>query len=140
MTRELGQSLSPSAASGRQEADGLTVLFLATELARDGKYEEADILLETVLGDGTLRGRALGVRACMMAQQGRYVEAEACWLEALRRDPSNKAYRKGLDAITQERCPLAKWVHLTVVVMVSAATSLVCLFALLFLLRYLGML
>jgi hypothetical protein len=97
-----------SSRPGPRSADaGLTVrLALAADFARDGCYGEAERCLGSGDGWGALRPAMLDLRGRIMAQQGRYLEAEACWLEAVRLDPGEAAYRAALDAIHRQRLPL----------------------------------
>jgi len=78
-------------------------LLLAAAVARMGHYDEAEQLLMELDQDERLRPAVLDLRAKMYAQQGRYAEAEACWLQALSLVPGNRHYRKALDVLVRER-------------------------------------
>jgi len=76
---------------------------LAVDLARAGRYADAERLLLEVDRDERLRPAVLDLRGKIYAQQGRCTEAEACWLEALSLTPGNEHYRKALDALAGGR-------------------------------------
>jgi tetratricopeptide (TPR) repeat protein len=79
-------------------------LFSATELARSGRYADAEQLaLEVASSDSPFVPSALDLLARIYAQQGRYLEAESCWQRALSLAPGNPRYRNGLDGILRER-------------------------------------
>jgi len=73
-------------------------LLLAAAVARMGHYDEAEQLLMELDQDERLRPVVLDPRAKMYAQQGRYAEAEACWLQGLPRNPGNQREGKAPDA------------------------------------------
>lgn len=75
----------------------------SAKLARQGKYQEAENLLAVFATDGPLATTVLDLRARMYAQQGRFVEAEYCWLEALQRSPGNAAYRRAIECLAGSR-------------------------------------
>lgn len=92
---------------GRSTADGevrpagdalLTevVVARAADLARTGRYAEAESILVHLLGDPPRSAAALDLLARIHAQQGRWREAEALWQAAAALDPSNPAYAAGL--------------------------------------------
>lgn len=80
------------------------VINKAVELARAGHYQQAEDLLS-----GLQRGKdqpsVLDLLARMRAQQGRWLEAEAYWKQALEKDPTNPAYQEGLRYIQRTRRP-----------------------------------
>jgi tetratricopeptide (TPR) repeat protein len=70
----------------------------ATSLARQGYFVEALQLLRTVPADLTHdRLDVLDLCARIYAQQGRWLDAERYWQEAIRIDPGNPVYRDGLN-------------------------------------------
>lgn len=74
--------------------------LVAVELAREGRYQEAEQLLPGVVRDEeALRPAVLHLQARIYAQQGRYREAEVCWLEAVRLAPGNPRYHQALKAL-----------------------------------------
>lgn len=76
------------------------VLAQATDLARSGRYAEADKLLAENMRDLDRTPAALDLRARMYAQQGQLREARSCWNRALQLDPTNEAtYIASLDRI-----------------------------------------
>lgn len=81
-------------------------LSVAANLARLGRYDEAQPWLVEAAKEPSLRPSALDLQARIFAQQGRYLEAERCWLEAVRLEPRNPSFRKALDALTKQRRPL----------------------------------
>ncbi len=89
-------------ASRDLNADQRTLMEAAT-LARRGRYQDAENLLSVLPGDGPLGAATLDLKARVFAQQGRYLEAEYCWMEALRLSPANRSYRRALDCLVQSR-------------------------------------
>ena len=78
------RSVGPEADT-KQRANVQYRFLLAVQLARAGHYDEAErTLLEVVGREPSFRPAAFDLQAKMYAQQGRYVEAEKCWLEATR--------------------------------------------------------
>lgn len=77
----------------------------AVEAARAGRYDAAAGLLAGLTEDPCLRAPALDLEARILAQQGRQLEAEAAWLEALRTDPGNPAFHAALAALRKSRQP-----------------------------------
>ena len=51
--------------------------------------------------DGPLGPAALDLKARIFAQQGRLIEAQFCWMEAVRRAPGNESYRRSLHYVTR---------------------------------------
>lgn len=72
------------------------VLDQATDLARAGRYTEAERLLAENAHDQEIMPAALDLHARICAQQGRYREAHVFWTRALQLDPTNEAYIAGL--------------------------------------------
>ncbi len=87
-------------------------LAMAAELARAGQYDQAERLLVDRMPDGPLQTAALDLRGRILAQQGRYLEAQACWMQALSMDPANGQYREAMSAIAEGRVtpPVLRWV------------------------------
>jgi len=79
-------------------------LAKAAELARAGNYQEAENLLTGLQGGKDLPA-VLDLLARMRAQQGRLLEAEAFWKQALQHDPSNPVYLEGLQYIQRAQRP-----------------------------------
>ena len=77
-------------------------LSKAAELARRGNFQEAEELIAG-LGSGKEQPAALDLLARIRAQQGRWLEAEAFWKQALQQDPTNPAYLEGLQYIQRSR-------------------------------------
>lgn len=79
------------------------LLAQAAELARAGRYREAETLLagEEARGVGTTG--VADLRARIYAQQGQLAEAEALWQEVLTVDAENGAARDGLQRIAALR-------------------------------------
>jgi type VI secretion system protein ImpK len=83
------------------------MLARATDLARAGRYSEAENLLSEVSGKGEVTPAVLDLSARIRAQQGRLLEAEALWRQASQLDPANEAYRAGLHRIVRmQRRPI----------------------------------
>ncbi len=83
-------------AGGRFNLDTLIrqlVLAQATDLARAGRYTEAEKLLaENTTWTQETMPEVLDLRARICAQQGRFREAHIFWSRALQLDPTNEAY------------------------------------------------
>lgn len=112
----------PAGARPRPPGSGAAYLSLAASLARLGRYDEAQPWLLEAAKEPSLRPGALDLRARILAQQGRYLEAESHWLEAVRLDPGNPSFRKALDALTKRRQPLL-WLRPLVAAVALALAS-----------------
>ncbi len=93
-----GPKSSSSAASPILNLAAHIVLSRATELAREGRYEDAECLLEALLPAG-LPTPALDLLARIRAQQGRLAEAKALWLQMSQVNPGDTGARAALDRI-----------------------------------------
>ena len=86
-----------------------SALCRATELARAGRYEQAETALEAIFAGSQKPAQARDLLARISAQQGRLAEAQALWQEALRQDPASEACQVALRRIAaMQRRPL--WV------------------------------
>jgi len=103
MQRPDGKDESAPPTEGRATPRCGMALAQAAELARTGRYDEAECALAGAGEDPGLKSKVLDLRARILAQRGRYVEAEACWLEALQLEPGNSDYRAALDALARNR-------------------------------------
>ena len=109
----------------------------AVRLARRGRYDDATTALARLPADSPLRPSMLDLKAKMYAQQGRYLEAEACWREALSLAPNHEGFRQALAAIAEERRhPF--WLRIVVAAAVAAVTSVVLLLVAIGVLRWAG--
>jgi len=118
-------------------ATGQELLLQAARLARRGRYDAAVAMLAPLPADSPLRPSILDLKAKILAQQGRYWEAEACWQEALTLAPGNQAFQQALAVIAEERrCPF--WLRIVVVGAVAAATSMAGVAVLLAVLKWAG--
>ncbi|MBS1819346.1 MAG: OmpA family protein [Acidobacteria bacterium] len=84
-------------------------LWRATDLARCGRYAEAEALLNGQEFP-TRTPAALDLLARIRAQQGRLTDAEADWREAARLEPANKSYQACLRRITVIQRRPRRWV------------------------------
>lgn len=75
----------------------------ASDLARAGRYAEAEALLRDGGGSERLSLEVLDLLARIRAQQGRLDDAESCWTRALGDDPSNDSCLAGLERIRRMR-------------------------------------
>ena len=82
-----------------------TAITKAAELARTGKYREAEAILTRMGEESGLTPPALDLLARIRAQQGRYAEARAPWTAAARQDPDNPIYRRALQRLEKRRGP-----------------------------------
>lgn len=76
-------------------------LARATDLARAGRYSEAEALLFGITKHGKPAPAALDLLARINAQQDKLQEAERLWTQAGELDPGNEAYRAGLQCIAR---------------------------------------
>lgn len=119
----VGLASRPSTTGQSDLAEDQELLLQAARLARRGRYDAAVAMLGPLPADSPLRPSILDLKAKILAQQGRYFEAEACWREALTLAPGNQAFQQALAVIAEERrCPF--WLRMAVVGAVAAATSM----------------
>jgi flagellar motor protein MotB len=90
--------LGPQASAAFQ-----AVLAKASELARSGRWEQAEDLLRQWPSEGPVPNAALDLLARIRAQQGRLFEAEALWTQASAADPGNERYKAALRRIARTR-------------------------------------
>jgi flagellar motor protein MotB len=76
----------------------------ASDLARAGHYQEAEEVLNAI-SDGKSHPVVLDLLARMRAQQGRWLEAEAFWKQAIQIDPTNPEYLEGLQFVQRKLKP-----------------------------------
>ncbi len=76
-------------------------LWRATDLARRGRYDEAETPLQELVQPGQVLPEVWDLFARVKAQQGRLAEAAAMWKQAARVDPGNEVYEAGLRRIAQ---------------------------------------
>jgi len=96
----LQNTRNAAATRGCPDPEREVVLDEATSLARKGRYSDALQLLRTLQVDLPQdRLEILDLSARIYAQQGRWLDAERYWQEAIRIDPGNPIYRHGLDAV-----------------------------------------
>ena len=87
----LKQAPESSAQDGSSSSQQVVLDILKRDalLARKGEYVEAENLLEPLCNNDNLRIEAIDLLAKVYAQQGKINQAQALWLKALQRDPSN---------------------------------------------------
>jgi len=81
------------------------ILSRARMLARAGNLLQAEHLLGTLPETDSSRIEVVGLLAKVYAQQGRIDEAQALWLKALERDPSNIYVLSALTLCAYHRKP-----------------------------------
>lgn len=92
------------------EALGLTALVAsASELAREGRYADAESLLRDRLAAGRTEPEVLDLLARIKAQQGELREAEDRWRQASSLDPDNESYRSGLRRLARIQRRRTRW-------------------------------
>ena len=104
MTRS-GQT-KPSGTSGEDQSALMemierTTLAHAADLARAGRYKEAEAALREGLRDREASEAILDLLARIHAQQGHWKEAKAAWTQALKINPASEQYEAGLRRIAQ---------------------------------------
>ena len=124
----IGMARRSVALGARDLAADQQLLAHASRLARRGRYQDAEVVLATLPADGPLGPATLDLRARVCAQQGRFLEAELCWIEALRQSPGTPSYRRALDYLEQDRLRPGRfqWLLaiLVIVLLVLAVTVL----------------
>lgn len=106
------ESTSRSAPSNAQEAvhgvdEAAKVLLEAASLARLGLYEDAERALVSVPTRGPMAPQILDLAARVYAQQGRLLDAERCWVEAVRLVPTNATFHAGLACVADHARPIS---------------------------------
>ena len=76
-----------------------SLLPKAAELARAGKYQEAECLLLHLVREGSELPAVFDLLARIRAQQGRLLEAQSYWADAIQLSPSKDLYRAALKRI-----------------------------------------
>ena len=85
----------------------------ATVLARRGRYNEAAKLVQKALDAGECsKAESLDLLARIYVQQGRHLDAEACWREAKHLDESNPVYDDALNRLRRGRLSSNRPVHI----------------------------
>jgi tetratricopeptide (TPR) repeat protein len=103
-------------------------LARAAELARAGRYGQAEALLLEVTQGPNVTPSSLDLLARIHAQQGRLLEAQSSWRRAAQLDPSNDAYHAGLRRIARiQRRPI--WLGTLSPVLVGLALLVFVAFA-----------
>lgn len=93
----------PETPSSVQALVSQIALAQATELARAGKYAEAERLLNEMMPGLTVSAGALDLLARIRAQQGRFKEAEALWMQVLQQEPGNRQVQAALHQVRHGR-------------------------------------
>ena len=88
----------PSDQQGSPESQLMESIMLARAmlLARKGKLEQAEALLVSLVNKADCRMHALDLLAKVYAQQQKIKQAQATWLKALEREPSNLHFLSAL--------------------------------------------
>lgn len=103
---------SRSASEGYPGLGALVVTALvasASELARKGRYFDAESLLRNRLAAGRTEPEVLDLLARIKAQQGELREAEDRWRQASSLDPDNESYRSGLRRLARIQRRRTRW-------------------------------
>lgn len=108
------QSASESDAARPHSASSNGRLFAsATSLARKGRYTDATKILRSALEAGDCsEAEALDLQARIYAQQGLYLQAEACWRQAKSHDASNADYEDALARLRRARLATGRGLHI----------------------------
>lgn len=78
---------------------GRALLPKAAELARSGKYLEAECLLQHLIQEGSELPAVFDLLARVRAQQGRLLEAQSYWADAIQLSSAKDFYRAALKRI-----------------------------------------
>jgi outer membrane protein OmpA-like peptidoglycan-associated protein len=123
-----GQSQVSESADARQVMLDQLAMAQVTDLARRGRFAEAEGLIDELWGEpDNLSPLTLDLLGRIRCQQGRFHEAEVLWSKALGADPDNESYRAGLRRIAKMRRQpvwLASLVPLLVGLLVLAAVAI----------------
>ncbi len=84
------------------------VLAQAADLARAGRYSEAESLLLEMTRSEEAVPAALDLLARIHAQQGRLAEASALWQRAIQHEPGNQAFTAALQRTTALQRPATR--------------------------------
>lgn len=85
---------------------GKAILPKAAELARTGKYLEAEGLLQHLIQEGSGQPEVYDLLARIRAQQGRLLEAQSYWADAIQLSSAKEFYRAALKRIEHlQICP-----------------------------------
>ncbi len=102
-----------------------TLFATAAILARKGQYQDALNVLKQARDVGECsQTEALALQAKIYAQQGMYLEAEKCWLEASSLDRSNPSYSQALVRLRQMRQPWSLHVNTIIMIVVFITIAL----------------
>jgi tetratricopeptide (TPR) repeat protein len=103
-------------------------LFVAASFAaRKGSFQEASRLLVVALESGHCsKVDALDLQARIYAQQGSYLDAEACWRKAIALDGSNPVYAKALGRLRSVHRPMIGIYRVVAVAVSLAVILLLC--------------
>lgn len=112
-------------ASVRPEPENVQqVLCAAAQVARRGRLQDAETMIASLPLTGPLGPATLDLKARLCAQQGRLVEAQLCWMEAVRQSPGNESYRQSLHYVTRtlrpSRLPLLMYTMTSATLVVMA--------------------
>ena len=117
--------ISRGSTSSRPTIDDVRrALNVAARAARGGHFQEAEVVLSSLPVDGPLGSATLDLKARLFAQQGRLVEAQLCWMEAVRQSPGNEVYRRSLRYVTHALRPsrLPAIMFITAIVLLTILT------------------
>lgn len=90
--------------AGDERSEGHDRRFLeAVALARAARYGQAEHILAQLEAQQVLLPSVLDLRGRIHAQQGRYLEAEACWLRGAQLSPGDPRIRRALETLADER-------------------------------------
>lgn len=114
-----------SSASRPEAREIQNMLNAAARTARRGRLQDAERMIAGIPVDGPLGPATLDLKARICAQQGRLIEAQFCWMEAVRQSPGNETYRRSLDYVTRclrpSRFPLVLYLVLMALCALVAA-------------------
>lgn len=101
-------------------------LNASARIARSGRLHEAEVLISSLPLDGPLGPATLDLKAKLCAQQGRLVEAQLCWMEAVRQSPGNESYRRSLAYVTRVLRPsrFSIIIYMTVLALLAVIAAL----------------
>jgi len=103
-----------------------TLFATAAILARKGQYQDALSVLKQAREVGECsQTEALDLQAKIYAQQGMYLDAEKCWVEASSLDRSNPSYPQALVRLIQMRQPWSQ--RVTTIIIIGALFTLALL-------------
>lgn len=104
----------------------LMALAMASEYSHEGRFSDAEDVLQDLLKSGVESAEAYDLLARICAQVGRYEMSIEMWQKALNIDPTNQIFKQALNNVkqVQKRSGFPKLLIVSLSVVISIAVSL----------------